>query len=84
MGNRLVRRRAHMACGTGRCIVVILSGNPFRLVHIQLILKRPVEYAVLGLFVDFFLRVIGAKVAFAAGFRLAGLFLAETMTGMAG
>ena len=37
-----------------------------------------------GFFVDLLLGMIRAKMAFAAGFRLAGLRLAETMAGMTG
>ena len=83
-GHGLIGRRTHMAGGTGGGIVVILPGNPFRLVHVQLVFKRPVEDAVLGLFVDFFLGMIRTQVALAAGLGLARLFLAETMPGMAG
>ena len=73
-----------MASSTSGRIIVILPGDPLRLIHIQVIFESTVENAVLGLLVNLFLWMVRAKVTLATGLRLTGLFFAETMSGMAG
>jgi hypothetical protein len=69
------------ACG---CVKVVHSGDPLRLIHVQLIFKGAVEYPVFGLLIDLFLRMVRTQVTLAADLGLSRLFLAETVTSMTG
>jgi hypothetical protein len=73
-----------MARGACGCVKIILTSHPFRSIHVEFVLESPVQDPMLGLLIDFPLRMVRAQVTFAADFGFPRLFLAEPVPGVTG